>query len=117
MYSDAPSPLLDQDNIFIASHSVLPAQVVGTLQHASSLDEISQYYVLPNQPDQLEFIVYDSPGGKSPVDPEVPLSGNSSPLQTIFSVRVSGQPNYLGTRMPIPTYWDLDLMASLLDEN
>ena len=50
------------------------------------------------------------------VDPEVPLSRNSSPLQTIFSVRASGQPNYLGARVPIPTYWDLDLMASLLED-
>ena len=66
MYYDDPSSLLDQDNIFIASHSVLPAQAVGTLQHASSLDKISQYYVLPNKPDQLEFIVYDSPGGNPP---------------------------------------------------
>ena len=53
VYSDALSSLLDQDNVFIASHLVLPAQVVDTLQHASSLDEISQYYVLPDKPDQL----------------------------------------------------------------
>ena len=116
MYSDAPSFLLDQDKIFVVSHSVLPAQVVGTLQHASSLDEISQYHVLPNKLDQLEFIVYDSPRGNPLVDPEVPLAGNSSPLQTIFSVRISGQPNYLGARVPIPTHWDLDLMASLLED-
>ena len=80
------------------------------------MDKISQYHVLPDKPDQLEFIDYDSPGGNPPVDPEVPFSGNSSPLQMIFSVRASGQPNYLGARVPIPTHWDLDLIVSLLED-
>ena len=69
MYSDAPLSLLDPGNIPISSHSVLLAEVLGTMQHASSFDEISQYYVLPDKPDQLEFIVYDSPEGNLLADP------------------------------------------------
>ena len=42
--------------------------------------------------------------------------GQSSPLQTSFSVRASEKPNYLGARIPIPTHWDLDLLESLLED-
>ena len=52
-------------------------------QHASSLDEISQYYVLPEAQNQLDFIVFDMPESMLPQDPEFPLSGKSSLLQTI----------------------------------
>ena len=51
-----------------------------------------------------------------PLDPELPLSGKSRPLQTIFSVRASGKPNYLEARVPVPTHWDLDLLESLLED-
>ena len=37
-------------------------------------------------------------------------------LQTIFSVRASGKPNYLGALVPVPTYWDLDLLENLLED-
>ena len=86
------------------------------LQHTSSLDEISQYYVLPDKQDQLEFIVDGSPGDNPPLDPELPLLGKCSQLQTIFSVRASGKPNYLGARVPVPTHWDLDLLENLLED-
>ena len=43
-------------------------------------------------------------------------SGKSSSLQTIFSVQASGKPNYLCTRVPVPTHWDLDLLDSLLED-
>ena len=46
----------------ITKHLVLPIDVLSTLQHASTLHEISQYYVLPDKQAQLDFIVYDSPG-------------------------------------------------------
>ena len=94
----------------------LPSEFVGTLQHASSLDEISQYYVLPDKQDQLEFIVYDSPGDNPPLDLELPLLGKCSPLQTIFSVRASGKPNYFGAKVLVPTHWDLYLLESLLQD-
>ena len=90
--------------------------MLSTLQHASSLDKISQYYVLPDKQDKLEFIVYDSPGDTPSLDPELPLTGKSSPLQTIFSVRASGKPNYLEARVLVPTHWDLDLLESLLED-
>ena len=82
----------------------------------SSLDEISQYYVLPETQDQSDFIVFDVPESTLPQDPEFPLSGKSSSLQTIFSVQASGKPNYLCTRVPVPTHWDLDLLDSLLED-
>ena len=72
-------------------------------QHASSLDEISQYYVLPEAQDQLDFIVFDVPESVLPQDPEFPLSGESSLLQTIFSVWASRKPNYLCARVPVST--------------
>ena len=89
--------------------------MLSTLQHASTLYKISQYHVLPDKQDQLDFIVYDSPGD-TPLDPELPLSGRSSPLQTIFLVRASGKPNYLEARVPAPTHWDLDLLENLLED-
>ena len=88
--------------------------MLSTLQHATSLDEISQYHVLPDKQDQLEFIVYDSPEDTPPLGPELPPLGECSPLQTIFSVRASGKPNYLGARVPVPTHWDLNLLENLL---
>ena len=51
------------------------------------------------------------------LDPELPLSGKSSPLQTIFLVKASGKPNYLEARVPVPTHSDLDLLESLLEDN
>ena len=70
--------------------------------------------MLPGKQDKLDFIVYDAPRDNSPVDPELPLSGECSPLQTIFSVRASGTPNYLGAKVPVPTHWDLNLLENLL---
>ena len=70
------------------------SEVHSTLLQASSLEEISQYYVLPDKQDQLEFIVYDPPKDTCQPNPELPLSGESSLLRTIFSVRASGKPNY-----------------------
>ena len=96
------------------SNFVLPPKVHSTLHHAASLDEISQYYVLPGKQDKLDFIVYDTPGDNPPVDPELPLSSECSPLQTIFSVRASGKPNYLGVKVPVPTHWDLNLLEIFL---
>ena len=58
--------------------------------------------------------MYDPPEAICPPDPELLLSGESNPLQTIFSVRASGKPNYLGARVPVPTHWDLDLLENLL---
>ena len=94
----------------------LSINALSTLQHASSLDEISQYYVLPDQQDQLDFIVHDAPGDILPLDPELPLLGKSSLLQTIFSVRALGKPNYLEARVLVPTRWDLDLLESFLED-
>ena len=85
------------------------------LQHASSLDKISQHYVLPDKQDQLEFIGYDSPRD-TPLNLELPLSAKSSLLQTIFSVRALGKPNYLEARVLVPTHWNLDLLESLLED-
>ena len=88
--------------------------MASTLQHASSLDEISQYYVLPETQDQLDFIVFDVP--ESTLPQEFPLSGKSSLLQTIFLVWASTKPNYLCARVPVSTHWDLDLLDSLLED-
>ena len=85
-------------------------------QHASSLDEISQYYFLPEAQDQLDFIVFDVPESALPQDPEFPLSGKNSLLQTIFSVWASRKPNYFCARVPVPTHWDLNLLDSLLED-
>ena len=48
--------------------------------------------------------------------PELPHSGKSSLLQTIFLVQASGKPNYLFARVPVPTHWDLDLLGSFLED-
>ena len=96
------------------TNSALPSDVLSTLQNASSLDKISHYYVLPDKQDQLEFIVCDSPKDTPPLDPELPLLGECSPLQTILSVRASSKPNYLVARVPVHTHWDLDLLENLL---
>ena len=47
-------------------------------------------------------------------DPELPLSSQSSRLQTIFSVRASDKPNYLEARVPVSAHWDLNLSENLL---
>ena len=47
------------------------AVVASTLQHASSLDEISHYYVLPEMQGELDFIVFDVPESMLPQDPEI----------------------------------------------
>ena len=44
------------------SNFVLPPKVHSTLHQAASMDEISQYYVLPDKQEKLDFIVYDNPG-------------------------------------------------------
>ena len=90
--------------------------MASTLQHVSSLDKISQYCVLPETQDQLDFIVFDVPESTLPQDPEFPLSRKSSLLQTIFLVQASGKPNYLCARVPVPTPWDFDLLDSLLED-
>ena len=61
--------------------------------------------------------MYDSPGDTPSLDPELPLSSKSSPLQTTFSVEASSKPNYLEARVPVPTHWDLDLLESLLEDD
>ena len=91
------------------------ADVASTLEHASSLDEISQYYVLPEIQDQLDFIVFYVPESTLPQDPGLPHR-KSSLLQTIFLVWTFRKPNYLGARVPVPTHWDLDLLDSLLED-
>ena len=93
--------------------AAVAAEVASTLQHASSVDEISQYYVFPETHDQLDVIVCVAPESTLPQDPELPLPGKSGLLQTIFSVQASEKPNYLCARVPVPTHWDLDLLGSL----
>ena len=110
------SALHTQSNLPPLDSVAVSAVVASTLQHVSSLDEISQYYVLPETQDQLDFIVFDVPESMLPQDPEFPLSRKSSLLQTIFSVRASRKPNYLCARVPVPTHWDLDLLDSLLED-
>ena len=95
---------------------VLPLEVHNTLHQAISLDEISQYCVLPDKQDQLDFIMCDPPETRGTLDPELPLSGKSSLLQTIFSVRASGKPSYLSVQVPVPTHWGLDLLENLLED-
>ena len=60
--------------------AAVAAEVVSTLQHASSVDEISKYYAFPETHDQLDVIVCDVPDSTLPQDPELPLSGKSSLL-------------------------------------
>ena len=91
----------------------MPSEVRSTLHQASSLDEISQYYVFPDKQGQLEFIVYDPSQDICTPDPELLLLDESSLLQTIFSVRASGNPKYLGARVPVSTHLDLDLLEIL----
>ena len=78
------------------------AEVASTLQHASSVDEISQYYVFPETHNQLDVIVCDAPESALPQNPGLPLSGKSSLLQTIFLVWASEKPNYLCARCQSP---------------
>ena len=78
-------------------------------QQGVNMEEISQYYIFPEKFSQTDCIVYDSPDFDNPMDPELPLLGHLSSLQTIFSVREVGKPNYLDARMPVPTHCDLDL--------
>ena len=92
------------------------ADVASALQHASSVDEISQYYVFPETHGQSDVIICDAPECTFPQDPELPLSGKSSLLQTIFLVWASRKPNYLCARVPVPTHWDLDWLGSLLED-
>ena len=67
--------------------------------------------MLSNKQDKLEFVVCDTPQDNLQADPELPLSSQSSPLQTIFSVRASDN---LGAMVPVPTHWDLNLLETLL---
>ena len=83
----------------LTGNSALPSEVLNMLQHASSLYDIIQHYVFPDKQDQLEFIVCDFPGDSPPLDLELPLSGQCSPLQTIFSIRAPGKSNYLEARV------------------
>ena len=62
----------------ITENLALPIDVLSTLQHASRLDVISQYYVFPDMQDQLEFMVHDSPGNTPSLDLELPLLDKSS---------------------------------------
>ena len=92
------------------------AEVANTLQHVPSVDEISQYYVFPETHNQLDVIVCDAPESALPQDPELPLLGKSSLLQTIFSVQAFRKPNYLCARVPVPTHLDLNLVGSLMED-
>ena len=105
-----------QFNLPPINGAAVAAEVASTLQHVSSVDEISQYYVFPETHNQLDVIVYDAPESTLPQDPELPLAGKSSLLQTIFSVQASRKPNYFCARVPVPTHWDLDLLGSLLED-
>ena len=99
-----------------AAAAAAAAEVASTLQHASSVDVISQYYVFPETHNQSEVIVCDAPESTFPQDPELPLSGKSSLLQTIFSVWASRKPDYLCARVPVSTHWDLNLLGSLIED-
>ena len=114
VYAGGDAPQTEEVTPPSVSNFVLPQKVHSTLHQAASLDEISQYYVLPAKQDNLNFIVYDAPRDNPPVDPELRFSGECSPLQTIFSVRASGKPNYLGAKVPVPTHWDLNLLENFL---
>ena len=51
--------MLGEDStLYSVQGSNLPLNLPSTFYKASNLDEISQYYVLPDKQDQLEFIVY-----------------------------------------------------------
>ena len=114
VYAGGDTPQTEEVTPPSISNFVLPQKVHSTLCQAASSDEISQYYVLPGKQDSLDFIVYDAPRDNPPVDPELSLLGECSPLHTIFSVRASGKPNYLGVKVPVPTHWDLNLLENLL---
>ena len=58
----------------------------SSLQQGVSLEEISQYYIFPDRDSQQDHIVFDSPLAGASTDPEFPLLGHFSSLQTIFSV-------------------------------
>ena len=83
---------------------VKPVIVQPASQQVVNMEEISQYYIFPDKSSQLDCTVYNSPILDTHLDPELPLLGHTSLLQTIFSVRASGKPNYLGARMPVPTH-------------
>ena len=89
--------------------------VQSSFQQALNLEEISQYYIFPEKSSQMDCYIYDLPKLETHLDPELPLLGHSSSLQTFFSIRASGKPNYLGARVAVPTHWDLDLLDSLLE--
>ena len=93
-----------------------PATVPLADQQGVNMEEISQYYIFSEKSSQSDYIVYDSPDFDIPLDPELPLSGQLSSLQTIFSVREVGNPNYLGVRVPVLTHQDLDLLDSMAIE-
>ena len=114
VYAGGSAPQTEEVIPPAVSNSVSPPKVCNNLCHASSMDEVSQYYVLPNKQNKLDFVVCDTPEDNLQADPELPLSSQSSPLQTIFSVRASGKPNYFGARIPVPTHWDLNLLETLL---
>ena len=95
---------------------VKPVIVQPASQQAVNMEEISQHYVFPDKSSQFDSIVYDSPVLDTHLDPELPLLGHASLLQTMFSVKASGKPNYLGARVPVPTHWELDLLDSLLQD-
>ena len=96
--------------------AALSVDVPSTFQQASSSDKISQYYILPDKQEHLDFIVFDVPEGTQPWDPELPHSGESSLLQTIFLVKALRKPSYLEAKVPVPTRLDLDLLDSLLED-
>ena len=88
----------------------------SSLQQGVSLEEISQYYIFPDRASQQEHIVFDPPLTGASTDPEFPLSGHFSSLQTIYFVQEVGKPNYLSARVPVPMHWDLNLLESLLGD-
>ena len=51
----------------LVSKFVLPPKVHSNLCQAASLDDISQYYLLPDKQDKLDFIVYDTPRDNPPL--------------------------------------------------
>ena len=86
-------------------------------QQVVNMEEISQYYVFADKSSKIDCIIYDSPKLDIKLDTELPLSGHASSLQTIFLVRASGKPHCLGTKVPVHTYRDLDLLDSLLEDH
>ena len=100
-----------QDDEITSSLSVkpvLPLQVHDILHQAATMDEISQYYVLPEKHNQLDFIVYNPPEAAAILNPELLLSANLVRYKPFFQSELLGR--------PVLTHWDLHLLENLLED-